>query len=969
MDPLECMLAALDDEIAATRRNGRRALLELRDGQRIGQEGTIWLYQFTLSGETPLRDDTPVQISVGNLRGSGSVVSVREGLVVVALEQDLGPSIPVALLEADATFLLERLRGRLREVQSGGRRFERSSAERALGLQQARVGKGDPAAGVLDRCLNSNQREAVRQAFGSEATFVWGPPGTGKTKTIGHIVEAFFRAGRTVLVVSNTNIAVDTALERVAKRLKNTPEFDQGSVIRLGTIVKEELRNRFGEKVALERVVARLSDELQQKKDACRAELSNLEGEREVLLTQQEALRQYEQTCTRLAEKEQERDRLQKEHQRVIRERQGYETRLHLVTNDLARAQSMNVLRRLISGLDPQRLQRQKVELEEAVTRVTAEQAGLEAAIEQLGREIGSLQHELERRSQETAHLPSLPAVMKRLNAIDAQVDEIQQQIAAIEQEIAELAQRVLNNCRVLATTVYQTYLPRFPERQFDVVVIDEASMVMPPLIYYVAGLARHAIVITGDFRQLPPIVQAETELAQQWLARDAFELAGIPPRVEAGNPPPNLVLLRTQHRMHPDICALVNELFYGGRLLSDDSVKNRSSKNGSSSFPFGGAPIILVDTAALEPWAAYRVGTFSRYNILHAVLVRNLVHTLVEDGFLSFTGQNEDALGIVSPYYAQARLIETLLIADYGSRASGIAATVHRFQGNEKTVMVIDLTDSHPLRLGRFFQARHVQEPGARLLNVAISRAKEHIVLIGNLAYLQSKVDEHFVLHRLIERVLAKSSPLDAKTLLESSALSESDRLRRETRQAEPRVATNAVFDHEGFVQSFARDIQHARESIVLLSPFIAPQALQRWIEPLTGAVRRGVQIRIITRAGQSQKIGEAIRQLRALGISVDLWERMHEKVVIIDDRIVWCGSMNVLQHRSSTELMIRSADQSLCREIVSMLAGVTDEARAFDALANPSCSACGGQTVRRSEKRSYLCMTPGCPSPPGQR
>jgi hypothetical protein len=963
MDPLGCMLDALDDEIAATRRNGRRALLELRDGQRIGQEGAIWLYQFMLTGEAQLRDDTPVQVSVGTLRASGSVVSVREGLVIVALEQDLGPSIAAAVLEADATFLLERLRERLREIKSGGRRFERAAAERALGLRQATVTRGDPVPVVLQG-LNSDQCQAVRQAFGSDATFVWGPPGTGKTRTIAHTVEAFFRAGRTVLLVSNTNIAVDTALERVAERLENAPEFHLGSVIRLGTVVKNELRNRYGEMVALDRVVARLSDELQHKKDACHAELSDLEGERELLLTQQETLRQYEGTRARLTEKQLERERLQKDYQHAIRERQGYETRLARVTDDLARAQSMNVLRRLLSGLDPQRLQRQKAELEQAVARATAEQTGYEAAIEQLEREIGSLQREVDRQARETAHLPSLSIVTKQLEAIDARAGEIREQLAAIEQEFAKLGQRLLNDCRVLATTVYQTYLPRFPERQFDVVVIDEASMLMPPLVYYVAGLATRAIVIAGDFRQLPPIVQAKTELAREWLARDAFELAGIPARVEAGNRPLNLVLLSTQYRMHPAICALVNELFYGGQLRSDDSVKNRPS-----SFPLGAAPIFLVDTAALEPWAAYRAGTFSRYNILHAVLVRNLVRTLVETGFLSLADQEQDALGIVSPYHAQARLIETLLIAEYGSKASGIAATVHRFQGNEKRAIVIDVTDSQPLPLGQFFRACHVQEEGARLLNVAMSRAREHIVLVGNLAYLRSKVDGHFVLHRLIEGLLAEGEPLSAKSLLGLSPLGQSTRLGRETGPGELRVASETVVDHEGFVQLFTQDIQHARESIVLLSPFIAPQALQRWIEPLARAVKRGVRIRVITRAGQSRRLDEVIHQLRAHGISVDLWEQMHEKVVIIDDKIVWYGSMNVLQHRLSTELMIRSSDQSLCRAIVSMLAGVTGEARAFDALANPLCSVCGGQMVRRSQKRSYMCTTPGCPGGLGQR
>src|SRR3972149_727283 len=139
---------------------------------------------------------------------------------------------------------------------------------------------------------NADQMLAVRRSLGSDTTYVWGPPGTGKTMTLARIVEAHYRTGRSVLLVSHTNIAVDTALERVAERLKGEPEFHQGLVIRQGPVVKEELRKRFGPQVILEEIVARLGEALRREKDQLAREAAPLETEERALVG---ALKDYEQ--------------------------------------------------------------------------------------------------------------------------------------------------------------------------------------------------------------------------------------------------------------------------------------------------------------------------------------------------------------------------------------------------------------------------------------------------------------------------------------------------------------------------------------------------------------------------------------------------------------------------------------------------------------------------------------------------
>lgn len=129
----------------------------------------------------------------------------------------------------DLTWLLEGLRERLQEVEDGATAHG-AIADDVLSPAPAGIADAAPHPEVMrgDRDMNEDQQGAVRRSLGNRATFVWGPPGTGKTWTLARIVEAHYRAGRSVLLVSHTNLAVDTALQQVAERLCGEADFARG---------------------------------------------------------------------------------------------------------------------------------------------------------------------------------------------------------------------------------------------------------------------------------------------------------------------------------------------------------------------------------------------------------------------------------------------------------------------------------------------------------------------------------------------------------------------------------------------------------------------------------------------------------------------------------------------------------------------------------------------------------------------
>jgi|SRR5699024_4667456 len=91
---------------------------------------------------------------------------------------------------------------------------------RVLGTQRTKTADFDNADAVTPELsrLNAAQHRAVQRALGCDVTYLWGPPGTGKTEVVSRIVEGYARRGFRVLFTAPTNVAVDQALARACER-------------------------------------------------------------------------------------------------------------------------------------------------------------------------------------------------------------------------------------------------------------------------------------------------------------------------------------------------------------------------------------------------------------------------------------------------------------------------------------------------------------------------------------------------------------------------------------------------------------------------------------------------------------------------------------------------------------------------------------------------------------------------------
>jgi len=309
------------------------------------------------------------------------------------------------------------------------------------------------------------------------------------------------------------------------------------------------------------------------------------------------------------------------------------------------------------------------------------------------------------------------PEIDNEIIKLQKNCDEIKQKISNINKQIEEIRSKIIRESLVVGKTLAKTTLETdIYKMDFDVVIVDEASMAPVPNVFFTSGLAREYLIISGDFRQLAPIAVARTKKAEKWLKKDIYFHTVIENNIDKDGKDDRVVMLNEQYRLKNIITYVIND-FYFDKLISKkdgEPIKLPS--------PFD-KDILFCDTSIIKPWCSRPINSYSRYNIYTAILSVNIAKDALEKGI------NE--IGIIVPYSAQAQLINKIIL-DKGLHRQIKAATVHKYQGDEKELIIIDTVDGLPYKIGKLMRGG-LGSDAMRLINVAVTRTSNKLVIINN--------------------------------------------------------------------------------------------------------------------------------------------------------------------------------------------------------------------------------------------
>ncbi|MFI7466889.1 AAA domain-containing protein [Nonomuraea sp. NPDC049646] len=266
--PVDELARAVRLEIAAELRvDGEGEKVSLAAGRRTGGSSESREYVFTCKAWKDAFSGEKLLIRLSRSRAPwepAEAARMPDGKVRVRTSADLGSDPANAQLRRDETAGLEALLDRMEGANGGDNSpVNLTTAGWVLGQGKPRHARCTTPdhfiRGYRNRTLNANQRQAIESALGSDLTFVWGPPGTGKTDVVAAIVEGCYRQGLRVLFLAPTKVAVDQALERICDLLSGEESFDGGLVQRAGDIELSSLAAKFGGQIDSAKIAERMS--------------------------------------------------------------------------------------------------------------------------------------------------------------------------------------------------------------------------------------------------------------------------------------------------------------------------------------------------------------------------------------------------------------------------------------------------------------------------------------------------------------------------------------------------------------------------------------------------------------------------------------------------------------------------------------------------------------------------------------
>jgi hypothetical protein len=325
--------------------------------------------------------------------------------------------------------------------------------------------------------------------------------------------------------------------------------------------------------------------------------------------------------------------------------------------------------------------------------------------------------------------LESLTAVNGARRRAQAALRASQSWQAAIAQP-GMLADLLVETADVVAATARGVSSGRDGARtaslEYVVAIVDEAGQAHLGDLVVALSRAR-TVILVGDHQQLTPYVDEdllrrcrERRLDTAWLETSLFE------RLWERVPETHRVRLNMQFRMPEAIASFLGRAFYEG-----DYATAPARQGGEPVCERFRAPVVLVDTSG-QPDRGETALSPGFLNQSEARLVAEIAARLPE------RFRAEEGLGVIAPYGAQVAavrqaLAEVLQLSPRDPWLIDNVATADSFQGQERDVIIVSLTRSNTEGSVGFLSDLH-------RLNVTLSRARQQLVIIGDLSTLTAQ-------------------------------------------------------------------------------------------------------------------------------------------------------------------------------------------------------------------------------------
>lgn len=594
----------------------------------------------------------------------------------------------------------------------------------------------------VSKYIDEPKLRSLEGALGAEDLYLLqGPPGTGKTTFISELVyQILKRDSRSkILIASQSNVAVDNSLSKIKELL---PDI---SMIRVG------IREKFSESIieyTFENFCKSWGNEVIQKCTDALEAYKKKSGIDQTIFEKNSIITEIEDLIEKLSIWNEEKQDIQNEKVDIdeqIEKWSAMNSKLENIVLEIAKEREKPVEDSISKILEDfaenvQLISIYYSEIIEKVGELSCKKIDIDKKLREIVDKIITGEKDISD-WQNLLGISNASEYAKTKNKIQEELKENQKkynQLSRIENICKEWQQRVkagndlyqeclTDVCIVGATCLGITNLSSKSDLKFNWVIIDEAGKATPPEILVPIGLGEK-IILVGDHKQLPPVVDSaldkeslqELEITKEELEESLFEY------LEERISPSCKNILNEQYRMHPVIGEMVSQMFYQDEKLIS---KTKAEEKTVETELWGKKAIVWLSTNKKKT-AKEEAVSKSQHKTYRNVCESEVIFEYLlklENDFKKRGIKKE--VGIIAGYRAQRDYLNRVLDSRYHAAFSNIKVeinTVDAFQGRETDIIFYSVVRSNDEGDIGFLS-------DVRRLNVAFSRARELLIIVGN--------------------------------------------------------------------------------------------------------------------------------------------------------------------------------------------------------------------------------------------
>lgn len=588
-----------------------------------------------------------------------------------------------------------------------------------------------------NKYIDDSKKDTVCDALSAKDIYLLqGPPGTGKTTFISEIVNQTLKYDpkAKILISSQSNVAVNHAMNKIKDLI---PEI---TMVRLGR--SEKISNGI-ESYALELQLDAWIDDIKNKCERYLETIKRNNVDKEVidkyyLLDEVQQLRvKLEKLASSINKVRKDIYELEYEYNNIL----SYKSEIDMITEKLNKMITKGYSKSELSIVDS--FKQQYVQIGEKfidnianVSKLGKEKDELQEKMELMELDYENTKEELKvgKELLGVSHNMDIESIKKELDSIFKDMKKKIELINKYERIKKEWIHRISHSDEIDklfiedvsiigATCIGIAKYSEGLDLKFDLVIVDEAGRSTPPEIMVPMSLGKK-IILVGDHKQLPPIIDqilvnevtTKTDLKKVDLEESLFSYLEKNINEECKGS------LTEQYRMHPAIGNLISTVFYSNTIKSGSNTKDK--KHGYNEWE--DSSIIWVDTKNNSE--KFEQDIFkTKQNQLEANLIFELLIKL-ESCYKSKGIKGKD-VGVICGYSGQKSLLNKLFQSKYKDVFTVLNLeidTVDAFQGRETDIVIYSIVRSNPEGKIGFLS-------DARRLNVALSRARELLIITGD--------------------------------------------------------------------------------------------------------------------------------------------------------------------------------------------------------------------------------------------